>query len=74
MSNKRFVIEKEIEWSLEGNKTWYHVKLLNENNKANIISITNDEEQANQTFESAVNSYFNASKTIIREHEVEENK
>ena len=73
MSNKKFIIEKENEWKDGEIRNWYYIKLI-ENDKQTLIHITSDEDEANKLFESAITSYTKSSKTIIREHEIEEGK
>lgn len=73
MSNKKFIIEKEIEWKEGKIESWYYIKLI-EGEKTTIVSLSRDEDEANSLFESAITSYVKSSKTIIREHEIEESK
>ena len=73
MSNKKFIIEKETEWKDGEIKNWYYIKLI-ENDKSTLIHLATNEDDANKSFESAITSYTRSSRTIIREHEVEENK
>jgi hypothetical protein len=73
MSNKKFIIEKETEWKDGEIRNWYYIKLI-ENDRQTLIHITSNEDEANTLFESAITSYTKSSKTIIREHEIEESK
>jgi hypothetical protein len=73
MSNKKFIIEKETEWKDGETKNWYYIKLI-EGIRQTLIHLTSDEDEANKLFESAVTSYTKSSKTVIREHEIEESK
>jgi hypothetical protein len=74
MQNKKFIIEKEVEWKHGKTNTWFYIKLIDENNSSTFIDIATDEVIANQLFEAAVNNYIKPSKTIIREYEVDESK
>ena len=73
MSNKKFIIEKEVEWKSGETKTWYYIKFI-ENNSSTFIDLTADEEKAYQLFEKAVNGYVAPYKQIIKEYEIEESK
>ena len=73
MSSRKFIIEKESEWKNGNVDNWYYIKLV-EDDKTTTISMATNEEEANRLFESAVANYSKPSRTIIREHEVKENK
>ena len=74
MQNKKFIIEKEVEWKNGKSNTWFYIRLIDENNFSTYIDIATDEVKANQLFEAAIEKYIKPSKTIIREYEVEESK
>lgn len=74
MANKKFIIEKEIEYKNGKVETWYLIKLITDDKTQIIDLCMDDEEKANQIFENAIKLYVPSSKTIIRELTVEEDE
>jgi len=76
MSNKKFVVEKQVEYKHGQVDIWYMIKLQTEDEtgytSSEIVDLVRDDEtKAYELLDKAVNNWVPASKTIIKEVIVE---